>query len=219
MNPDSLRWSDDCAKGRVTRTAQEWGDAVRNAYPGYTGPRPRMQLWHGTNDEILSYVNFGEAIKQWTNVLGVSATPTSTEANTPQSGWTRTRYVNSAGVVQVEAVSMQGVSHNLPVVAAEAIRFFGLTATGTTSAPVTTRAATSAPVTSAPVTTRPVTSAPVTTRPVTSAPVTSRAAPSAPVTTGATGGCTATSHCRAPGTAGSWPASRSRRPRRSTAGG
>jgi hypothetical protein len=46
-----------------------------------------MQLWHGTADTTLNYVNFGEEIKQWTNVLGVSQTPTSTD--TPQSGWTR----------------------------------------------------------------------------------------------------------------------------------
>jgi acetylxylan esterase len=172
VNPDALRWSDDCAKGRVVRTAQQWGDGVRAAFPGFTGARPRMQLWHGTNDEVLNYVNFGEEIKQWTNVLGVSSTPTTTEANTPQSGWTRTRYVGSGGVVQVEAISMQGVPHNLPVQAAAAIHFFGLDTTTPTSAPPT-----SAP----PTTSRPPTSAP----PTTSRPPTTSAAP-----TGA-GGCTA----------------------------
>ena len=71
-----------------------------------------MQLWHGTNDQTVNYVNFGEEIKQWTNVLGVSQTPTSTEANQPQSGMTRTRYANSAGVVEVEAISEAGKDHN-----------------------------------------------------------------------------------------------------------
>jgi poly(hydroxyalkanoate) depolymerase family esterase len=123
VNPDSLRWSSACATGTVTRTAQEWGDIVRGAYPGYSGPRPRFQIWHGTADEVLSYVNFGEEIKQWTNVHGISQTPTTTDS--PQSGWTRTRYNSSAGVM-LEAISMQGVPHNLPVNAAEALRFFGL---------------------------------------------------------------------------------------------
>ncbi len=36
-----------------------------------------MQLWHGTADDTLHYPNFGEEIKQWTNVLGVSQTPVS----------------------------------------------------------------------------------------------------------------------------------------------
>ena len=110
------KWNSQCAQGQLTRTPQQWGDLVRNAYPGYTGPRPRMQLWHGTNDETLSYVNFGEAIKQWTNVHGLSQTPTSTDS--PQSGWTRTRYANGSGQVQVEAISMAGVDHGLPPPAA-----------------------------------------------------------------------------------------------------
>ncbi|MBF9130782.1 PHB depolymerase family esterase, partial [Plantactinospora sp. S1510] len=105
-------WNSECANGQVIRTAQQWGDLVRNAYPGYTGPRPRMQLWHGTNDETLRYPNFGEEIKQWTNVHGLSQTPTSTD--TPQSGYTRTRYGGSGGTAPVEAISLQGVSHNLP---------------------------------------------------------------------------------------------------------
>jgi poly(hydroxyalkanoate) depolymerase family esterase len=135
VNPDALRWSDDCAKGRVTRTARQWGDTVRDAYPGYTGPRPRMQLWHGTNDEILNYVNFSEAIEQWTNVHGVTQNPISTEQNTPQAGWTRTRYGAAGENALVEAVSMRDTSHNLPVQAAAAIHFFGLDTPGTGTSP------------------------------------------------------------------------------------
>ncbi|GIF74660.1 extracellular catalytic domain type 1 short-chain-length polyhydroxyalkanoate depolymerase [Asanoa siamensis] len=123
------KWNSQCAQGQLTRTPQQWGDLVRNAYPGFTGTRPRMQLWHGTNDEILSYVNFGEAIKQWTNVHGISQTPTSTDS--PQSGWTRTRY----GSGQVEAISMANTPHNLPVQASAAIAFFGLNTGGPTTSP------------------------------------------------------------------------------------
>lgn len=119
-------WSDDCAKGRVTRTAEQWGDLVRNAYPQYGGARPRMQLWHGTQDEVLDYVNFTEEIEQWTNVHGVSQTPTTTEPNVPQTNWTRTRYGGVGDAAVVEAVSMSGATHNLPVQAAAAIHFFGL---------------------------------------------------------------------------------------------
>jgi acetylxylan esterase len=139
VNPDALRWSTACATGTVTHTPQEWGDLARAAYPGYSGARPRMQLWHGTADTTLNYVNFGEEIKQWTNVLGVSQTPTSTD--TPQAGWTRTRYANGSGTVLVEATSMQGVGHNLPVQAAAAIHFFGLDAAGPSPSPSATRSA------------------------------------------------------------------------------
>jgi len=89
-------------------TGAQWGDLVRAAYPGYTGPRPRIQLWHGSVDTTVAFHNFAEAIKQWTNVLGVSETPTSTENNALQTGWIRTRYADSAGVVQVEAIQETG---------------------------------------------------------------------------------------------------------------
>ncbi len=130
-------WNTACANGQISMTPQAWGDLARNADPGYSGPRPRMQLWHGTADTTLNYNNFGEEIKQWTNVLGVSQTPTSTD--TPQSGWTRTRYANASGTVQVEAYSIAGAGHVLPEtgMAAFAISFFGLN-TGTPPPPPTT---------------------------------------------------------------------------------
>ncbi|MGW9197006.1 extracellular catalytic domain type 1 short-chain-length polyhydroxyalkanoate depolymerase [Micromonospora chersina] len=142
-------WNSECANGQVVKTPQQWGDLVRNAYPGYSGRRPRMQLWHGTNDETLRYPNFTEEIKQWTNVNGLSQTPAYTDS--PQSGYTRTRYGGTGGTATVEAISMQGVSHNLPVDAAQAVRFFGLD----TSAPPTSPPPTSAPPTTPPPTTPP----------------------------------------------------------------
>ncbi|MEU2664645.1 PHB depolymerase family esterase [Micromonospora sp. NPDC007220] len=147
-------WNSECANGQVTRTAQEWGNLVRNAYPGYTGRRPRMQTWHGTNDEVLRYPNFGEQVKQWTDVHGLSQTPTYTDS--PQAGYTRTRYGGSGDRAPVEAISMQGVSHNLPVDAAQAIRFFGLdTAAPPTTPPPTTPPPTTPPPTSPPPSTPP----------------------------------------------------------------
>jgi poly(hydroxyalkanoate) depolymerase family esterase len=84
-------WNGPCAGGQVSMTPQQWGDLVRNAAdPGYTGPRPRMQLWHGTADPTLNYNNLGEEVKQWTNVLNVSQTPSSTDS--PVSGWTWTSW-------------------------------------------------------------------------------------------------------------------------------
>jgi poly(hydroxyalkanoate) depolymerase family esterase len=123
---DSLGWNTSCATGKVTLTGMQWGDIVRGAYPGFTGTRPRIQLWHGTADATVDFHNFGEAIKEWTNVLGVSETPTSTENNALMTGWIRTRYANAAGVVEVEAIQETGQPHNLVINGAEAIRFFGL---------------------------------------------------------------------------------------------
>ncbi len=121
-------WNTACADGQVSMTAQAWGDLVRNtADPGYSGPRPRMQLWHGTADGTLNYNNFGQEILQWTNVLGVSSTPVST--TTPQANWTETMY-GSTSSPQVEGFSIAGAGHVLPIegegMESDAISFFGL---------------------------------------------------------------------------------------------
>jgi acetylxylan esterase len=121
---DGSQWNTQCANGLISRTPQAWGALVRGAFPGFDGPRPRMQVWHGTADTTLFYPNFGEEIKQWTNVLGVSQTPTTTDM--PQPGWTHTTYRSCTGQVMVDAISEQGITHNIQIQAAATIHFFGL---------------------------------------------------------------------------------------------
>jgi poly(hydroxyalkanoate) depolymerase family esterase len=123
---DYLAGNSVCANGNNNKTPQQWGDLARAAYPGYTGPYPRMQLWHGTADPIVNFRNLQMAVDQWTNLHGLSQTPTSTD--TPQNGWTRRRFADQAGTVQVEAISVANAGHALPQggMAAAAIAFFGL---------------------------------------------------------------------------------------------
>jgi acetylxylan esterase len=124
----SNQWSGPCAGGMVTHTAQQWGDLVRAMDPGYSGYRPRIQLWHGTADTTISYNNMGEAIKEWTNVLGLSATPSSTDA--PMSGYTRESWVNSCGFTVLQAWTQQNGGHTTPMNATWIIPFLGLDKSG-----------------------------------------------------------------------------------------
>src|ERR1051326_316901 len=119
-------WNSACANGQVIMTPQQWGDLARAADPGHSLGRTRMQVWHGTADTTINFANFGEEIKQWTNVLGVSQTPSFTDS--PQSGWTRTRYGGTGVGAPVEGISVQGAGHVLPLtgMAAFAIQFMGL---------------------------------------------------------------------------------------------
>ncbi|GAA1631636.1 hypothetical protein GCM10009733_030650 [Nonomuraea maheshkhaliensis] len=113
------------------KTPRQWGDLVRDAYPGYAGPRPRVMAWHGTADDVLPYTMLQEETDQWTDVHGLSQTPTATDS--PQSGWTRRVY----GSGQVETYTISGAGHNLPHpgMAARAIRFFGLDDGSSTTTP------------------------------------------------------------------------------------
>lgn len=137
-------WNSDCAQGRRILSAQQWGDLARATYPGYSGKRPRVQLWHGSADETLSFQNFTESTKQWTNVLGLSSTPASTETI---GNRTRARYGGTGTQAPFETNRFQGVTHNLPVDAAGAIAFFGLDrpAPSPTPTPTPTPSATPTP--------------------------------------------------------------------------
>jgi poly(hydroxyalkanoate) depolymerase family esterase len=119
-------WNSQCSGGNLIRTAQQWGDLARSMNPGYTGAYPRMQVWHGTTDTTLAYPNFGEEIKQWTNLHGLGQTAGLTDR--PQSSWTRTRYGATGTQATVEGISIAGVGHQLPLPGqiAYAISFLGL---------------------------------------------------------------------------------------------
>ena len=92
----------------ITHTAQEWGNIARACYPGYSGPRPRVQLWHGTADGIIDYSNQVEAIMQWGNVLGLSTNPTTT-ATVIIPGitnqWTHQVWKDASGATRLDAWS------------------------------------------------------------------------------------------------------------------
>ncbi len=110
-NPDG-GWSGPCAGGDVTHTPEEWGALVEGMFPGYAGPRPRVQLFHGDADSTIDYANHTEAIKEWTQVLGLSTSPTTTD--TVQLGThqaTRQRWESSCGYVVLDAFTSLGGDH------------------------------------------------------------------------------------------------------------
>ena len=106
-------WGGTCAGGNDIMTAAQWGDLARGMDSGYTGHRPRVQLFHGDNDLLISYKNFGEAIKEWTNVLGLATNPTSTTTGltlgTHQA--TRQQWKNACGYVVLDAFTSIGGDH------------------------------------------------------------------------------------------------------------
>jgi poly(hydroxyalkanoate) depolymerase family esterase len=118
-------WSSQCAQGQVSNSAAQWGSLVHAMYAGYTGAYPRIQLWHGTADTTINYNNMGEGIKEWTNVLGLSTTPTSTDT-TSAPGFTIQKWQNSCGVDVLEAHTQQGGGHTTPIDPNSVVNFFNL---------------------------------------------------------------------------------------------
>ncbi|KAF2742178.1 carbohydrate esterase family 1 protein [Sporormia fimetaria CBS 119925] len=118
-------WSDACATGKIVKSGSEWAEMVENAYPGYTGFRPKLQTFHGTADDIVYPQNLKEQVKQWTAVFNVSETPTDVTKDTPLLGWTRYRYGD-----KLEAYEAAGVPHDIPNQADVVMDFFDLRCTG-----------------------------------------------------------------------------------------
>jgi acetylxylan esterase len=128
----SNQWSNNCANGVTDKTAQQWGDLVRAMDPGYTGHRPRVQTMQGEADTTISYNNTAESIKEWTNVLGLSTAPTSSDMGYKAANATYNRqfWTNACGYVVFEAWSSPGGTHSMPYEEADILSFFGLDKSG-----------------------------------------------------------------------------------------
>jgi acetylxylan esterase len=125
-------WGGTCASGNDMMSAQAWGALVRAQYPTYTGPRPRLWLWVGSADTTISPNNFQQAILEWTNVLNLSSSPTSTMNAGGQLG-SGQLWNNSCGHTVLEAWELQGGGH-APVpgtdTATAIVNYFGLNTNG-----------------------------------------------------------------------------------------
>jgi poly(hydroxyalkanoate) depolymerase family esterase len=105
----SLTQASTCQYGPVSKTPQQWGTLVRNAYSGYSGPYPRVAIWQGLSDFTVVPANAAQLRDQWTNVRGVSQTPTSTQS---LPGGTSLKVYGSDDVRLYE---ITGMGHGLPI--------------------------------------------------------------------------------------------------------
>lgn len=103
-----------CMSPGVDKTPEEWAKRVRAAHPGYSGPWPRMAVWHGANDTKVVPKNADELRDQWTAVHGLDQSPDKSDTigpnNTP-----RDQYLAKDGSVAVEVNKVPSIGHGLPV--------------------------------------------------------------------------------------------------------
>jgi poly(hydroxyalkanoate) depolymerase family esterase len=106
--------STSCQLGEVAYTPAAWGTLVRNSDPGYSGPYPRVAIWQGTADTVVSPLNAGYETEQWTNVWGLNATQPSSVESLP-GGTTETDYDAPDGTPAIENFVISGMGHGLAV--------------------------------------------------------------------------------------------------------
>ncbi|MEV7022700.1 PHB depolymerase family esterase [Kitasatospora sp. NPDC093558] len=102
-----------CQNGDQGLTPAQWGDKVRSADPGYSGPWPRVAVWQGTSDTVVRPVNATELRDQWTNVWGLAQSPTSSRSL--PAGTTEELYADPSGRPAVAVYSVAGMGHGLAV--------------------------------------------------------------------------------------------------------
>ncbi|MBV8823922.1 MAG: PHB depolymerase family esterase [Hyphomicrobiales bacterium] len=94
--------------------AQALGDRVRGA-SGCRGPWPKISVWHGAGDPIVKPSNCEDIIRQWTNVHGLSDSPSYRESIGSHS---RRVWSDAKGNALIEAVSIAGMAHGVPLATA-----------------------------------------------------------------------------------------------------
>lgn len=125
------QWSNNCAGGNTNKSAQQWGDGVRAMYMGFTGHRPRIQLFHGDADATINYKNLNESTEEWTNVLALSDMPASTDmTQTSISKYNRKFWKNSCGYTVFETWTAPGGGHSMGYEQDAILEFFGLDIAG-----------------------------------------------------------------------------------------
>ena len=125
-----------CAGGHGHHyTPQQWGDLVRAMDPGYTGHRPRLQLFHGSADPTISYSNMAESESQYINLQTLSTSPTKTNTGltlgTHQA--TEQQWNNACGYLVLDGFDSIGGDHgpsDALFVAKYVVPFLGLDQTG-----------------------------------------------------------------------------------------
>ncbi|MGW1028577.1 extracellular catalytic domain type 1 short-chain-length polyhydroxyalkanoate depolymerase [Streptomyces sp. NPDC002577] len=101
-----------CMYVGATQTAQQWGDRVRAARTGYTGPWPTLTVFQGTSDYTVKPVNMTDLMKQWTDVQGADQTA---DLSDTVAGYPHQVFRDPAGKAVVETYSITGMGHGQPV--------------------------------------------------------------------------------------------------------
>ncbi|MGW2261355.1 extracellular catalytic domain type 1 short-chain-length polyhydroxyalkanoate depolymerase [Streptomyces sp. NPDC001780] len=103
-----------CMSPGVDSSPDQWARRVRDAHPSWTGPWPRLAVWHGDRDTTVVPRNADELRDQWTALHGLSQAPGRTSVIGPNA--TRhEEYLTADGSVAVEVNRVPGIGHGTPV--------------------------------------------------------------------------------------------------------
>jgi poly(3-hydroxybutyrate) depolymerase len=77
----------------------------------YTGPWPKVSIWHGRADKTANPKNAQELVEQWTNGHGIGQVPVENKLK----GYPHEMYRDANGNVMVERYVITGMGQGTPV--------------------------------------------------------------------------------------------------------
>ncbi|PYH96078.1 acetylxylan esterase A [Aspergillus ellipticus CBS 707.79] len=114
-------WNSSCAQGDVITTPEHWASIAEAMDSGYSGTRPKMQIYHGSIDTTLYPPNYNETCKQWAGVFGYDfSAPEKKEANTPETNYETTIWGDN-----LQGIFATGVGHTVPIHGDKDMEWFG----------------------------------------------------------------------------------------------
>jgi acetylxylan esterase len=116
-------WNSTCSQGQSISTPEHWADIVEAMNLGYSGSRPKMQIYHGSEDATLYPQNYYETCKQWAGVFGYEYdVPEKVQSDTPLADWDTTIWGEN-----LQGILANGVGHNIQIQGEEDMKWFGFT--------------------------------------------------------------------------------------------
>lgn len=101
-----------CMYVGASQTPAQWGDRVRAARPGYTGPWPALTVLQGTADYTVKSANMTDLVEQWTDVHGADRTA---DVSDTVAGYPHQVFRGPGGEAVVETYALTGMGHGQPV--------------------------------------------------------------------------------------------------------
>lgn len=109
----------DIIKGAIIYSAGSSGN-IKNMYPGYTGSYPKVQLYLGSQDNIIGTSAFNTTLDAWASVLDYDTTPDQVLQNTPINKYTT--YVLGS---KLQGIWAEGVGHPVPTQGNSDMKWWG----------------------------------------------------------------------------------------------
>lgn len=107
---DGLITGISCMRNGPSQTVDELVTQARNLNPKQL-TWPKLAVWTGTNDSIVNPFNSLSLVQQWAQLSALTAKPIIEK----KSGYTITRWQNTADEVQIELVEVEKLDHGIMV--------------------------------------------------------------------------------------------------------